>query len=129
MRFQECVGAVFKVNFQPVSDEQFCQNKFLLLLGIPPKLISSALLYIQLPYWGVSISWRKPPRKQGGPGRPTPPGSCSLDRSIARRNHLTLEPPSHPSQAGLWMGQDSLPKAQLFTLKIFKVLGPLSYLC
>ena len=29
----------FEVNFQPISDEQFCENKLLLLLGIPPKLI------------------------------------------------------------------------------------------
>ena len=31
----------FEVNFQPISDEQFCENKLLLLLGIPPKLISA----------------------------------------------------------------------------------------
>ena len=31
----------FEVNFQPISDEQFCENKLLLLLGMPPKLISA----------------------------------------------------------------------------------------
>ena len=45
-RFKVGSGAIrgvcwrnFEVNFQPISDEQFCENKLLLLLGIPPKLI------------------------------------------------------------------------------------------